>query len=107
MNGELKEYVDLKADELKLRGTKGLSLASSRICAILLLVGLLVIVLALVAVVLIAWLGELTGSIAVASSIVLGVFVLALVVLFLLRKKLFRNSFVKLFINVFYGDEEQ
>ena len=55
---DLKDYVDLKADELKLRTTKGLSLAMSRLAAMLLLVGLLVVVLALVAVVLIQWIGQ-------------------------------------------------
>ena len=100
---DLKDYVDLKADELKLRTTKGLSLAMSRLAAVLLLGGVLAVVLALLAVVLIQWIGEWTGSIAVSSSIVCGFFVLVLVVLFLLRKRLFRDTFVRLFIEVFYG----
>jgi uncharacterized membrane protein len=100
---DLKDYVDLKADELKLRTTKGLSLAMSRLAALLLLGGVLAVVLALLAVVLIQWIGEWTGSIAVSSSIVCGFFVLVLVVLFLLRKRLFRDTFVRLFIEVFYG----
>ena len=104
---DLKDYVDLKADELKLRSTKGLSLAMGRLAAGLLLVGLLVIVLGLLSVVLIQWIGQWTGNLAVSSSIVCGVFLVVLVVLFLLRKRLFRDSFVRLFINVFYGDGKE
>ena len=66
---ELKDYVDLKVDELKLQATKGFSMALARLTAILLLVGVLIIVLALLSVVLIQWLGELTGSLAISSSI--------------------------------------
>ena len=104
---DLKDYVDLKADELKLRTTKGLSTAMGRLAALLLSVGLLVIVLGLLAVVLIQWIGQWTGSVAVSSSIVCGFFVLVLAVLFFLRKKLFRDTFVRLFIKVFYGDEKE
>ena len=104
---DLKDYVDLKADELKLRTTKGLSTAMGRLAALLLSVGLLVIVLGLLAVVLIQWLGQWTGSVAVSSSIVCGAFVLVLAILFFLRKRLFRDTFVKLFIKVFYGDEKE
>ena len=94
-------------DELKLKSTQGLSLAMSRLTVVLLLVGLLIIVLALLAVVLIQWLGRLTGSLAVASSIVCGFFVLVLAVVFFLRKRLFRDTFVKLFIGIFYGDDQE
>lgn len=104
---DLKDYVDLKADELKLRTTKGLSLAMSQLASLLLLVGLLLVVLALVAVVLIHWIGLWTGSVAVSSTIVCGVFVLLLVAVFLSRKRLFRDTFVKVFIEVFYGNDEE
>lgn len=104
---DLKAYVDLKADELKLRSTKGMSVVTSRLVTALLLVGLLVIVLALLAVVLIAWIGQWTGSLPIACSIVCGAFLLVLVVLFLLRKRLFRDTFVKMFIQVFYGDGKE
>ena len=107
MMSDLKDYVDLKADELKLRTTKGLSVAMGRLTAVLLLVGVLVVVLALLSVVLIQWIGQWTGSLAVSSSIVCGAFLLVLVVLFLLRKRLFRDTFVKLFIQVFYGDGKE
>lgn len=104
---ELKDYVDLKLDELKLRTTKGLSVATGRIVAALLLVGLLIIVLALLAVVLIQWIGQWTGSLAISSSIVCGFFLLILVILFLCRKRLLRDTFVRLFISVFFDDGKE
>ena len=103
---EVKDYVDLRIDELKLRATKGFSLALGRVAAALLLVGVLIIVLGLLSVVLIQWIGELTGSLAVASSIVCVLFLIVLIVLFSLRKRLFRDSFVKLFVKVFFEDDK-
>ncbi len=102
---DLKQYIDLKVDELKLRATKGLSVAMGRLVAMFLIIGLLLIVLSLMAVVLIQWLAELIGSMLIASAIVCGAFALVLVVLLMLRKRLFRNTFVKLFIQIFYGEK--
>lgn len=101
---DLKEYVDLKTDEIKLKATQGLSVATGRVVTALLLVGLLVVVLALLAVVLITWISRWIGDLAMASSIVCGAFLLLLLVFFLLRKRLFRDSFVRVFIQIFYGD---
>lgn len=102
---ELKEYVDLKTDELKLRAAKSLSLVMSRLVSTLLLIGLLAIVLGLLSVVLILWVAELTGSAALAATIVCGVFIALLAAAICFRKRLFRDGFVKLFIEIFYGDE--
>ena len=100
---DLKDYVDLKVDELKLRTTQGLSVATGRLVSALLLVAMLLIVLSLITVVLISWLSVWTGSMPIACSIVCGVFLLVLIILFLLRKRLFRDSFVRMFIDIFYG----
>lgn len=104
---DVKDYVDLKVDELKLQATKGLSVALGRLTATLLLVSLLVVVLALLSVVMIQWLGVLTGSLALSSSIVCAVFLLVFVVLFLMRKRLIRDTFVKMFVQIFFGDGKE
>ena len=104
---EIKDYIDLKIDEIKLRSTQGLSDAMGRLATGLLLVGLLIIVLGLLAVVLIHWLGELTGSLAIASSIVCGVFLVVFLVVYSQRKRLFRDTFVQLFINIFFDDDKE
>ena len=101
---DIKDYVDLRVDELKLRTTQGLSLALSRLATAILLIALMVIVMGTMAVAGIAWLTELLGSFALASSIVCGFFALVLLIVLLLRKRLFRDSFVKMFIQIFYGN---
>lgn len=104
---DFKDYVDLKVDELKLQATKGFSVALGRLTATLLLVAVLGLVLALLSVVLIQWLGVLTGSLAVSSSIVCGVFLLVFIGLYLMRKRLFRDTFVKMFVQIFFGDGKE
>lgn len=47
--------------------------------------------------------GKLLGDYAAGAFIVSGVFLLILIVLFAFRKKMFVNSFVKLFVEVFFG----
>ena len=101
---DLKEYVDLKTDELKLRSTKGLSIVMSRLVTALLMIVLLSIVFGLLAVVLILWLSEAMAPV-LAATVVCSVFIALLAVVFFQRRRLFRDSFVKLFIEVFYGDE--
>lgn len=104
---DLKDYVDLRVDELKLRTTQGLSVAMGRLVAALLLVAMLLIVLSLITVVLISWLSVWLGSMPIACSIVCGVFLLALVVMYLLRRRLFRDTFVRMFIDIFYGNGKE
>ena len=50
------------------------------------------------------WIGEMVGSYAGGAGIVAGFFLLVLGVLILLRKKLFRNTFVPLFIDLFFEE---
>lgn len=107
LSSEVRSYVDLKVDEIKLKATQGLSMSMSRLVSMLLVVAVLIIVLGLLTAVLIQWLGVLTGSIAVSSTIVLGIFVVVLAVLFHFRKDMFKNTFVKLFIDVFFGDDKE
>ena len=52
------------------------------------------------------WIGELIGSYAGGAAIIAGFFIIVLGVLFLLRKKLFRNTFVPLFVNLFFEEDK-
>lgn|SRR5574344_81168 len=102
---EAKKYADLKVDELKLKATKGLSIALSQLLAYLLIIAVLSIVLGLLSYALLQWLNVLVGA-PWGTFIVCGLFAIVLVVLLILRKKLFRNLFVKLFIDIFYDRGE-
>ena len=104
---DARDYVDLQIDKLKLQAVKGLSLSLGEILALLLVIFSCSIVLLGLAAGCILLLGKWIGSYAGASFIIAGVFAIVSVVLFLLRKKLFINTFVQLFADVFFDDDNE
>jgi formate/nitrite transporter FocA (FNT family) len=106
--GETRDYVNLAIDEVKLKTTRGLSTALGQILSWLIIIAVLSLVLGLLSLALLQWINGLVGS-PWGTLIVAAVFGLALLILFLNRQKLFRDMFVKLFIDVFYDtdDDEQ
>ena len=103
---EIRQYADLRIDEVKLKATKGLSTAMSQMLVWFLIIATLAIVLGLLAFALLQWLNSLMGA-PWGSLTVAGVFLALLVALLAFRKKLFRDMFVKIFIDVFYDDEQE
>lgn len=98
------EYIDLKIDDLKLRTAKGLSLTLNRILLAILFLSLGSIVLTATAFGGVLLIGDLIGSYAAGAFIVAGFFLLLTVILFAVRKKLFLNGFVQMFIRLFFED---
>lgn len=94
-----RQYADLRVREARLKMSRSVSAVLSRALAAVLLIIVLGIVLGLVAVVLIQWLNGLLGA-PWGSLAVLGLFIVVLLVLWLLRKRLFRGFF----INILTGD---
>ena len=103
---EASEYIDLHLDELKLTAAKGLSVTLSKLLYILLVMFIASIVLMALAMGGVMWIGELIGSYAGGAGIVAAVFLIVLGVLFLLRKKLFRDTFVPMFVKLFFDDDK-
>lgn len=101
---ELKKYVNLRLDEVKLKSAKGLSLALSRLLALLLIFAVLAIVLGLLALALLQFLNGLVGA-PWGTLIVCGIFLILLIILLANHKTMFNKLFIKLFLDVFYGDE--
>ncbi|MBR6054982.1 MAG: hypothetical protein IKP46_06550 [Bacteroidales bacterium] len=102
-----KEYVDLRVDEVKLKTAKGLSVSVSRILSymvLLLVAANLLLVLSFAAVL---FLGDALKSYGLAALIVSAALALLLAVLFLLRNKLFRGGFVKLFVKLFFPMQDE
>lgn len=100
------DYVNLKIDELKLRTVKGLSVALNKLLLsimFLTLEGIVLMALAFGGVLLI---GKLIGDYAAGAFIVAAFFLLVMFILFLLRKKLFMNGLVKMFVGLFFEGEE-
>lgn len=100
------EYIDLRVDELKLKTAKGLSLTLSKLLFMLLVLFVVSIIMISIAVGGVMWIGELVGSYAGGAAIVAAFFLLVLGVLVLLRKRLFRNTFVPLFIDLFFEEKK-
>lgn len=99
------EYLDLRIDELKLKTAKGLSLTLSKLLYMLLVLFVVSIIMISIAIGGVMWIGELVGSYAGGAGIVVGFFMLVLGVLILLKKKMFRNTFVPLFIDLFFEEK--
>ena len=100
------EYIDLRVDELKLKTAKGLSLTLSKLLYMLLVLFVVSIIMISIAVGGVMWIGEIVGSYAGGAAIVAAFFLLVLGVLVLLRKRLFRNTFVPLFIDLFFEENK-
>lgn len=102
---ETREYIDLRLDEVKLSLVKGLSVSASKLVGMILLIGLatnLVLVLSFGLVLLV---GELINSYALAALGVAVLLGIALLILYRNRNNLFKNTFVPLFVKLFYPDE--
>ncbi len=102
-----KEYVNLKMDEYKLRGVEGLSTLFSTV--------LFIIIAAIVAGVALQMLGlaagyaigEATGSTALGFTVMGAIFIVVVLVLYLLRKRLFVNQLIRIFIKLFFDDGQK
>ena len=94
------EYLSMRTDDFKKNIVAGLSMGFSRVLAILVITLLLLIVLGVFAFAFIVLLGEEIGSMRGAAFIVGGVYLIAVLVLVLLRKRLFVNMFSNLFSGI-------
>lgn len=100
-------YVNAQIDDVKLRTIKGLSQGTSVVARILLIMIVVGAAITTLSFAVVLWIGELLHSYALAAFIMFGVLLLALVVLFLLRKHIFKNSFVSMYTDVFYHKEKK
>jgi len=105
MENLARRYMDMRLDDLKLKTVDGLSVGVSRVLSLMAVLMLGAIVLASFAFGTVLLLGDLIGSWAAAAFIIGGVFLILLIVMLLVWKKLFVDIFVKLFIDIFYGKE--
>ena len=106
LSRKAKEYIDLRLDDVKLRTAKGLSITASKLVAFFLIIGVATSLLLALSFGLILLIGELTGSYAWSA---IGVAVLEGIGLWILiarRDHLFKDTFVPLFINLFFNDDD-
>lgn len=94
----VKEYIDLRFSEFKLKGTRAVSQVLSLLLSMFLVVIVLAIVFNLLAYVLVRWLDGILGF-PWGALIVIGFFLVFLSILWLCRKKLFKNVFIRSIID--------
>ena len=106
LSREAREYIDLQLDNVKLRTAKGLSVTASKLVGLFLILGVGISLMLVLSFGLILLIGELVGSYAwsaIGVAVLLG---LALWVLIRKRDTLFRDTFVPLFVKLFFSDDD-
>lgn len=103
---DIKEYVDLRLEEFKLRTAKGLSVSLGQLLAMILVLLVVFVVLIALAGGLVILIGKGIGSYAGGAFIVAGIFACLAAVLFALRGRIFSDSFVGLILGIFFEDDD-
>ena len=106
LSREAKEYIDLRLEDVKLRTAKGLSITASKLVGFFLIISLGTSVLLALSFGLILLVGELFGSYAWSAIGVAALEGLGLWILIRRRDHLFKDTFVPLFINLFFSDDD-
>ena len=102
-----REYADSKADEVKLQVVKGLSISLSKLVSLLIIVCVGMALLLVLSFGLILLLGEVMGKrYGLAAICVAVVLAIAFLVLYIKRDSLLRNTFVPVFMKLFFPLEE-
>lgn len=98
----LKEYLDLRINESKLSLAESLAVLFSRMIVFVLAVITGAVAFAFFAFAFSQWIGELLNSQALGSLITGGIFLIAVIILILFRKRLFTDGMVKLLIGMIF-----
>ena len=98
----VKEYADIRIDDVKLRCVKGLSITMNHLVSLILVLFAVSVVLLSLGAGLIILIGKAIGA-----FIAAGIFAIIAAVIFCLRDKLFVNSFVRMFIRIFFDGETE
>ena len=94
------EYLSMRTDDFRKNIITGLSTGFSRVLVILVIALLLLIVLGVLAFGFIVLLGEAIGSLSGAAFIVGGAYLIGVIILIALRKRLFLTMFTNLFSEI-------
>ncbi len=107
LSRKAQEYIDLRLDDIKLRAVKGLSITASKLVGMILLLGLVINLVLVLSFGIILLVGELIGSYAWAALGVAVVLGIGLWILLRKRDSLFRDTFVPLFVKLFFSDDDE
>lgn len=104
---QARSYADSKADEVKLQLAKGLSITLSKLVSLIIIALVGFSLLMVLSFGLILLLGELVKSYALAALGVALVLGIAFVLLFARRDRMLRNTFVSMFMHLFFPEEDE
>jgi hypothetical protein len=107
LSREAKEYIDLQIENVKLRTAKGLSVTASKLVGFILIIGVASSLILALSFGLILLVGELIGSYAWSSIGVAVLLGIGLWILIQKRDSLFKDTFVPLFIKLFFNDDDE
>lgn len=99
----LEEFLGARTEDFKKRVVAGLSFGFSRTLAVLIMALLAVVVLSVLAFGFIMLIGDAMGNLTAAAFIVAGVYLLAFIILFIFRKRLFLRMFDRMFSELAEG----
>ena len=100
-------YLDAQINNIKLRTVKGLSKGTGAIASLLLISAFVSVFLLALSFTLVMWIGEVLGSYALAGAIVAGGLFVVLLVFILLRKRMFKNSFIGMYEAVLFDKPDE
>lgn len=100
-------YLDAQINNIKLRTVKGLSKGTGAMASLLLISAFVSVFLLALSFALVMWIGEVLGSYALAGAIVAGGLFVVLLVFILLRKRMFKNSFIGMYEAVLFDKPDE
>ena len=106
LSREAQEYIDLRLEDVKLRTVKGLSVTASKLVGMILLLGIAINLVLVLSFGVILLVGELIGSYAWAALGVAALLAIGLWILVRKRDTLFRDTFVPLFVKLFFSNAD-
>lgn len=107
IHDSVKEYINLKADQYKLKGVENLSILSNKALVIIVSTMLGVVALQLLGFAVAFFLGELVGNTALGFAIISLLFAVVLAIVYAKRESLFLNRMVRMYMNMFFNGKGQ
>lgn len=103
----MREYLDMRVDEAKLKLSGELTRISSRIVSFFCIALLAVLVIAFLAMITYTWIGELLGNPLYGMLVTAGMLIIGIIVIFAMRNTLFSNSLLRMYIKIFFGNNDE
>lgn len=101
----VKDYLNMRIDEAKLSTTELVATLFSKIIIFVLVIVLGAIVASFFAAAFCQWIGTLIGSIIYAELITGGLFLLAIICVYIFRRRLFTDSMVRMLIKLLFKEK--